>query len=368
MRLALLLIVAGALGALTQPRSQLHAADEPAPGVKPKLITLKIDATLEKVLDDIQTQADVAIDRSKADLTRPVKVDLKNVPFWDALERIAKAADHRIAFGEQGRTIYLLGGQGVTYRELPMSVDGVFRTAALQVDAVNDLELERIYYDVLLGLNWEPQFSAFLIELPGKDITAIDNAGKHLTVAEQGRGRIPASGGGKRLTVRFTDVARSARTIAKLEGTLKVIGAERMLRFEFPKLTAGKEESKTEDQVTVKVEPQDDVKSGSDLWTFRVTLEYPENGPQLESFESSAWMADNSAFLVSADNKRRIDANGGLEVVTQTDRRAVIKYRWVPQGDEKDLGKPADWKLAVRTPSRLIEVPVKFKLENIQLP
>jgi hypothetical protein len=141
-----------------------------------------------------------------------------------------------------------------------------------------------------------------------------------------------------------------------------------MLRFEFPKLVAGKEEAKTEDQVTVKVEPEAEVTPKSDLWTFRVTLEYPEGGPQLESFESSAWLVDNTAFLVSADNKRRIDSNGGTEVVTQSERRAVVKYRWVPQGDDKDLGKPSDWKLVVRTPSRLIEVPVKFKLENIPLP
>ena len=66
--------------------------------------------------------------------------------------------------------------------------------------------------------------------------------------------------------------------------------------------------------------------------------------------------------------QRSILERGGYEVVTQTERRAVLKYRWVPQGDEKDLGKPADWKVVVRTPSRLVEVPVKFKLEHIPLP
>ena len=368
MRLLNVFLIAVILGALTLPRTLVHAADPPAPAVKPKLITLKIDATLDKVLDELQTQADVAFDRSRADISRPVKVDLQNVPFWEALEKVAKAADHRIAFGQQGRTIYLLGGEGVAYRELPLSIDGVFRTAAHQVMAVNDLENDRIYYDVELAMNWEPHFAAFLVEAPGKSLTAVDNTGKQLEVASPGRGRVPASGGGQRISVRLVDVPRSARTIKKLEGSLKVVGAERMLRFEYAKLVAGKEESKTQDQVTVKVEPQDDVKAGSDLWTFRITLEYPEGGPQLESFESAAWLVENGAFLLSTNNKRRLDMNGGSEVVTQTERRAVVKYRWVPQGDEKDLGKPADWKLIVRTPSRLIEVPVKFKLENIPLP
>jgi hypothetical protein len=356
------------LGALTQTRSPVLAADTAATTIKPRLITLKADATLDKVLDELQTQADVAFDRSRADVSRPVKVDLDKVPFWEALEKVAKAADHRVAFGEQGKTIYIVGGEGVTYRELPLSIDGAFRTAARQVVAVNDLENDRIYYDVGLSFNWEPHFTAFLVESPGKGITAVDNTGKQLEVGDPGRGRMFSSGGGRNLTVRLNDVPRSARTITKLEGTLRVVGAERMLRFEFPKPVAGKEQSKTEDQVTVKIEPGDDVKADSELWTFRVTLEYPEGGPQLESFETAGWVNESDSFLLSNDGKRRLDMNGGLEVVAQTERRAVVKHRWLPEGDAKDLGNPADYKLVVRTPSRLIDVPVKFKLENIPLP
>jgi len=37
-------------------------------------------------------------------------------------------------------------------------------------------------------------------------------------------------------------------------------------------------------------------------------------------------------------------------------------------GKAPALGDPADWKLIVVTPSKLVEAPVKFKLENIPLP
>jgi cytosine/adenosine deaminase-related metal-dependent hydrolase len=60
--------------------------------------------------------------------------------------------------------------------------------------------------------------------------------------------------------------------------------------------------------------------------------------------------------------------NGGTEVISQSERRAEINYRWVPQGNAPALGDPKDWKLVVKTPSKLIETPVKFKLENIPLP
>ncbi len=358
---ALLLTLASALGL------SRGAADDPKPApaaVKPRTVTIRMEAPLDKVLDELQKQTDVAIDRSRAETARPVKVDLDKVPFWVAVEQIAKAADQRLMFGEQGRSLMFVGGEGATYRELPLSIDGLFRTAAHRVTAVRDLEGDRSFCDVQLSLNWEPHFSAFLVESPGKTVTARDNTDKELPVGES-RGRIAVSGGGTLLTVRLTDVPRSARTIKLLEGKLGVIGAQKMLRFEFPK--TGKDEAAlTQEGVTVKV--RTDFAEGSDLWTARVVLEYPEGGPQLESFESAAWLAENSAFLVSKDNKRRLDVNGGVEYETQGERRAVVVYRWVPSTDNGTLGKPSDWTLAVRTPSRLTEVPVSFKLENIPLP
>jgi hypothetical protein len=105
---------------------------------------------------------------------------------------------------------------------------------------------------------------------------------------------------------------------------------------------------------------------GDELWKARVEFEYPEGGPQLESFESGAWLSENQAFLLSKDNKRRLDVNGGSDYEAG-ERRAVVNYHWVPP-DTGSLGKAADWRLVVRTPSKLVEVPMKFKLENIMLP
>jgi hypothetical protein len=348
-----------------------RAADAPKPAgarppaAEPRLVTLKGEMTLDKALDELQSQTDVAIDRTRAETTRTVRLDCDRLPFWVALEQIAKAADHRLAFAEQGRAILLMAGEGMTYREMPLSTDGVFRVAARRVTAVRDLENDRSFCEVTLGLHWEPHFAAFLVETPSKNVTARDNTDKELPIAEGGRGRVPVSGGGTMLTVRLADVPRSARTIKRLEGTFGVVGAGRMLRFEFAKL-AKEEQAQTQEGVTVKVRA--DFPAGGDLWTARVELDYPEGGPQLESFESAAWLADNDAFLVSADNKRRLDVNGGTEVVSQSERRAVVNYRWVPQGNAADLGKPDGWRLVVRTPGKLIEVPVTFKLENIPLP
>ena len=98
----------------------LPAADPPggrdAQQVKPRLVTLKSENnSLDQVLDDVQKQTDVAVDRSRADTARPVKVSCERLTFWEALERVAKAADHRVAFAEQGRKVLLLGGEGASW-------------------------------------------------------------------------------------------------------------------------------------------------------------------------------------------------------------------------------------------------------------
>lgn len=348
---------------------QAVAADDPKKPDRSKFVartfTLKeADVSVDKALDELQRQTDIAVDRSRADTTRSLKIDCANAPFWEALEKIAKGSDHRIAFAEQGLKIMLVTGEGVTYKEVPISVDGPFRVTASRVTAMTDLEMDRSSCEVQLVLQWEPHFAVFLVEQPGDKVVVKDNTDRQLQVAEAGRGRLPASGGGRRLDLRLQDVPRASRTIKSIEGKLNVVGSGMLQRFEFA-APGVKELVEKKDDVTVKVRTE--FKEGSELWTAYVTIEYPEGGPQFESFESVAWLADVKATLVSSDGKRRMDVNGGEETVGANERSVRVNYRWVPEDNSK-LGKPGDWKLVVQTPGKFVEGTVNFKLENIPLP
>ncbi len=343
-------------------------ADDPpklaATKVEPKRLTLKGPTTLGKAIEAIQQQCDIAIDFTRADSSRDIKLDLDKSPFWTALEQIAKESDHRIAFSAQGRRIHLVNAEGTGYRQMPLTVDGLFRVVATRVTATHDIEQDKSICEVVLDLFWEPEFYAFLVEPPAKDVTARDNTDKQLEVAEPGKGRLGVSGGKTQMSVRLTDVPRSARTIKSLEGKFSVVGATKMLKFAFAKTS---EKDSEQEQEGVKARVRTDFKEKGELWTARVSLEYPSGGPELESFEAAAWISENECWLESADGKKKLEVNGGLEVVDQTDRRAVINYRWVPDGDGS-LGKSDDWKVVIRTPAKLVEIPVAFKLENIPLP
>jgi hypothetical protein len=338
------------------------------PGIpEARTFTFQSDGTtLAAVLDEFARQTGARIDRTKAEGDRTLRIDCKNAPFWEAVERVARESDHRIGFSDDGRRLMLLGGGDVTYRETPVSFDRVFRVAARRVVAASDLDVDRSYAEVLLTLNWEPGFAVFLVEPPGRSVAARDNTEQDLRVAEAGGGKLPVSGGAIDLPVRLAGVPRTAKTIKLLEGKFGVVGAARMLEFKFDKVaTAAESQELKQDGVVVRL--RNDFKEKSDLWTARVELEYPEAGPRLESFETSAWLVDNAAWLVSAAGKRKIECNGGYEVVAQGERKAVIIYRFTDDTAVK-LGSPADWSLVVRTPSPLFAGEVKFRLENIPLP
>jgi len=345
----------------------LAAAPAPPALPEPKTFTFQSSgATLAAVLDALARQTGAKIDRTKAEGDRTLRIDCKGVPFWEAVERIARESDHRIGFSDDGRRLQLQGGGDITYRETPVSFDRMFRVAARRVVAAADLDTDRAYTEVTLMLNWEPGFSVFLVEPPGRSVAARDNTEQDLRIAEDGGGKLPVSGGGIDLPVRLVGVPRAAKAIKLLEGRFAIIGAARMLEFKFDKVADGAESRELkQDGVTVRM--RGDFKPQADLWSARVELEYPEAGPRLESFETSAWLVDNAAWLVSADGKRKIECNGGYEVVAQSERTAVIIYRFTDETTVK-LGAPSNWSLVVRTPSPLIAGEVKFRLENIPLP
>lgn len=338
------------------------------PGAIPpgKTFTWKAtNTTLGTALDELARQTGVDIDRSEAEVDRALKIDCAGLTFWNALDRIARESDHQITFADGGKRLQLRGGGDIVYRETPSSVDRVFRVTARRVRATSDLESDQSFVEVVLSLQCEPGFRVFLVDQPGRSASAKDNADQDLRVGDEG-GRVATSGSSVDLTLRLAGVPRTSRAIKQLEGKFGVIGAAGMLDFAFTKPVATPD-NRVETKEDVKVGLRTDFRADSDLWTARVEFEYPAGGPSLESYESAAWLVDNKAWLVKADGKTTIDNNGGYEVLSQGDRKAVVLYRFTDDVSQK-LGKPEDWTLRITTPRKLLSTDVKYRLDNIPLP
>src|SRR5205085_11411454 len=85
----------------------LLPAAEP-PGLAPTRVTLTDQPrTLAVAVAEISRQANIPIDIERAAGDRQVRLRLDNVPFWEALDRLARGADQRLSVTSQGPRIAL---------------------------------------------------------------------------------------------------------------------------------------------------------------------------------------------------------------------------------------------------------------------
>jgi hypothetical protein len=340
----------------------------------PKPFTLQEnEVTLSKALAELAKQTGNQVeDRRQSREEVKLKLDLRGVTFWPALEAIAKAADAKISFSEQDGKLALSDGP---YQLLPVSYNGLFRVAVRRLDAIHDLEANTQLCLLYLQVAWEPRFRPLLMETQPDDLTVEDDKGHLLEIPEGGKGMAPV---GQRaaadVRLRVTAPHRSAARLGVLKGTLSAMAPSKTLTFTLDKLTAipkqGPPRRETQDGVTLHLrELRSEGGEGDEIWTVGILLEYPAEGPKFESFQS--WLVNNEIYLEKEKDglKQRFPPNLGYETDDSTENKAVIRYRF---GDEPEkrltLGKPGDWKLVYRTPGKIAQVPIPFEFKDVPLP
>jgi hypothetical protein len=355
-----LLASAGPASAGEPKADQAKPQDEQvANDLAPRTFTYQGDLSLEQALAELAKQTgNTVVDRRREAKNNPkLKLDLRKATFWQALEEIAKAADLRISLYQRDGRIALVDGP---FRAVPVSFSGLFRTSVKRVIGVQDLENDAHFYLAQLEVAWEPRFQPFLIETHPDALVVEDSQGHSLKSPDAGKGQAPVSGRtAMEIEVRLPAVPRSAAKLALLKGRLAMIGPSKMLTFTIDKLA--KAEKQKQEGITLTV---GELTMDEERWTVGVFLDYPENGPKFESFQS--WLVYNSIQL-EREGGKSFPANGGYEVVSQEGNQAVVRYHFVEEGGRK-LGKPSDWKLVYHTPGKIVEVPVAFAFKDVRLP
>lgn len=314
-------------------------------------------STLGAALDDLTRQSGIAIDQSRADKARPVNLSFGPTPFWDALERTATAARHRVVVSQQGIAVLPLT-EGA--RRPPTAVSGAFRLTAREATARLDFEAGRSSYDLTLDVHWEPKIHLFLIGLKPGSLSAVDAAGKALEVTDALGGRLAARGTGAQLGVRLGGVSRRTAAVGKLAGNLDVVGTNKFLEtvFDLKQLPAEKEQ----DGVTVRLNRF--AKRGN-LWAAEIALQYPADTPEFESFQS--WAGENQIVLRNPAGAE-VGPERGSEVISSHRNAAVIAYYFPAERVNAANGDLTSWTVRYRTPGRIVEAAVPFTLEGIDLP
>src|SRR5262245_31107654 len=128
--------------------------------------------TLAQAATEIGRQANVAIDTERADAQKQVNLTLSNVPFWEALDRLPRAADQRVSVTSQGARVAFSRGP---YRPIPLSITGPFRFAARDATGCIKFETGITGTEIVIEVAWESSFKAYYLDLDPTTVVATDN-------------------------------------------------------------------------------------------------------------------------------------------------------------------------------------------------
>ena len=342
----------------------------------PKLFTYQgKDLEVGKVLGELAKQTgNVVEDRRRSKEAGKIKLDVKNVTFWQALDAIAKEADAKVSLTQREGKITLVDGPHIA---MPVSYSGLFRVTVTRVDTSRILDTDAHTCIIHMEVAWEPHFQPLLMEPWPDSLTIEDDKGRAIDIPEGGKGK--GEVGSRNFTaLRMTVPApqRSANQIKVFKGKLSAIGPVEMIAVTFDKLDKieKKEQARKETVkgVTVHLRELFPEQEGEEpIWRVGLLLEYPADGPKFESFQS--FVVRNEIYFEKEKDGvlQRFPYNLNLETPgnEESDNRAFVRYRFGDQPEKNlVLGKISDWKLVYKTPGRIMEVPIPFEFKDLPLP
>lgn len=360
MRPALFLLVL--LGCLS---GACLAQQPPTKELTPRRASFKGTYTVAQALQALQDKTgNLVVDRRMTKAADKLLLNLEDATFWPALEAIARAAECGISLYQHDGKVALVDGQ---VRPLATSLHGLFRIRARRVALVRDDEAQTHTCTLTLEIAWEPRFEPLYLEVGPLRVAFADELGKVVQRgAFPGEGRTPVAGRNAiEVDIPLPAPPRSARSIASIEGGLRVLGPAKMLEFTFANLRTGDLPEQTQDGVKLAVK---NVKTTATRWAFDLLIQNPPGNPGLESFQS--WLLNNSIRLeksaAGTTTVWKVEP-GAEQVLLETPDQARISYSFYTRNVSQP-GNLADWTLHYRTPGRIIEIPVPFRLEKVALP
>ncbi|MCI0362192.1 MAG: hypothetical protein L0211_27240 [Planctomycetaceae bacterium] len=292
-----------------------------------------------------------------------IKVDLKDVPFWQAFDTVLDAAGLSVyEFDEEkGALAYVARGDGALPRIGKASYSGLFRMEPARIEAVRDLKNpENRSLKLFVEAAWEPRVRPIVIEQPLDELSALDEAGNAVLIdGSEGKLEVPVetNNSAVELEIPFLSPDRSVKQIASIKGKLDVVCLGRVESFEFADIDKLKTMELERGGATVVV---DSFRKNGDIYEVNMRVTFDKASNALESHRG--WIYNNECYLLDP-KKNRID-NVGVEATLIDDNAVGLSYKF-------DLGEnttPKGHAFVYKTAAAIIRVPVEFELKGIDLP
>jgi hypothetical protein len=329
----------------------------------PSFVTLQGNGIrLSEALQQAQRQTGNAVsdlrEQLGAEATNPAfDIDLKRVPFLEAMDRIARAAEVSInAFSGDGSI-------GITAGAPPkaplIQYVGPFRVAFRQLTELRDLQAGTTSASAQVEVAWEPRLRPMLLTLKMEGVEVKDDRGKVIkpqTMMESNEVVLRPENPAAELNLNLEGPDRSATKLAHLRVKSEITLPAGIRTFRFPSLA---QENVALKQGDVGATLQS-VEIDEQVWKVNLELAYPDSGPAFESYRQGLF--NNRIWLQKADGSR-FEHNGGFSNTSSDGGKLGFEYLFVDVP-----GKPADYQLVYETPSKVVTIPLEFEFKDVPLP
>ncbi len=292
------------------------------------------------------------------EVTNPAfDLDLQNVPFHEALDRVAKLAEVSLnAFTGDG-TIGITAG---TPSKAPViQYVGPFRIAFKQLAEMRDLQAGTAAASAQLEVGWEPRLRPMLLSLKSDGLVVKDDKNREVkpqAMMESNEVVLRPENPAVEMNLNLEAPDRSAVKLSSFHVTAEVTLPAGIKTFHFPSLA---QENVTLKQGEVSATLQN-VEIDEQVWKVNVELVYPGTGPAFESYRQGLF--NNRIWLQKADGSR-FEHNGGFSNTSADGGKLGFEYLFVDAP-----GKLADYQLVYETPSKVITIPLEFEFKDVPLP
>lgn len=293
-----------------------------------------------------------------ADAANPaIDLDLKDVPFLEALDEIARRANVTPTPFTGDGSIGIVSGKPPAGEFVAYS--GPFRFVLKQLTLRRDYQTETATADAVFEASWEPRLRPMLLSFKAETLEIRDDQGRAVRPRVTGeatdlvlRPETPSV----EFVANLEAPERSASRFAVIKGRADVTTPADLKTFRFPSLAESNVERKSGDVGATLVKAEVD----GHVWRVVIDLDYTASGPAFESFRQGLF--NNRIQLEKADGSR-VKLNGGFSTTGRGNGGLRFEYLFqdVP-------GKPGDYGLVYEAPGRLAVLSLEFEFHNAPLP
>jgi hypothetical protein len=347
---------------LEKVRATLRHAEEETSTVASRVTIQAKAIRLSEALGLIQKQSGNGItdlrEQLGVEVTNPAfDLDIQNVPFHEALDRVARLAEVSVnAFTGDG-TIGITAG--TPSKDPLIRYVGPFRVAFKQFTEVRDLQAGTSAASAQLEIAWEPRLRPMLLTLKSDGLAVKDDKNREVkpqAMMESNEVVLRPENPAVEMNLNLEAPDRSAVKLSSFRIKADVTLPAGIKTFRFPSLA---QENVTQKQGDVSATLQN-VEIDEQVWKVNVELVYPGNGPAFESYRQGLF--NNRIWLQKADGSR-FEHNGGFSNTSSDGGKLGFEYLFVDAP-----GKPADYQLVYETPSKVVTIPLEFEFKNVPLP